>query len=125
MENYTIEIILHHALQMDVVHIVNVLFVPIYENNCVSCIIILGAEVFHKYVVDNRGPWRVDYVDVEILWPYQVENNRPQGKWLLYLTGVPTVDGRIIFCIVISFFPFNLLCNLSFVCMKCNYSHTN
>ncbi|KAF2364298.1 Integrin alpha-2 [Trinorchestia longiramus] len=53
----------------------------------------IGAEVIHKYVVDNRGPWRVDYTDVEILWPHQVENFEPQGKWLLYLVDTPTVDG--------------------------------
>ncbi|XP_042879254.1 integrin alpha-PS1-like, partial [Penaeus japonicus] len=53
----------------------------------------VGMEVTHKYVVDNRGPWRVDEAKVAILWPYQVENNKEQGKWLLYMTEVPSVDG--------------------------------
>lgn len=54
----------------------------------------VGMEVTHKYVVDNRGPWRVDEAKVAILWPYQVENNKEQGKWLLYMTEVPSVDGK-------------------------------
>ncbi|XP_045602877.2 uncharacterized protein [Procambarus clarkii] len=53
----------------------------------------IGMEVSHKYVVDNRGPWRVDELQVEVLWPHQVENNKEQGKWLLYMTDVPVVDG--------------------------------
>jgi len=28
---------------------------------------------------------------VKINWPFQVENHKPQGKWLLYLTGHPVV----------------------------------
>ncbi|XP_068244696.1 integrin alpha-3-like isoform X2 [Palaemon carinicauda] len=53
----------------------------------------VGMELTHKYVIDNRGPWRVDQLQVEVLWPYQVENNKEQGKWLLYMTEVPIVDG--------------------------------
>ncbi|XP_047738548.1 uncharacterized protein LOC108670618, partial [Hyalella azteca] len=59
----------------------------------VTSIEAIGAEVVHKYVVDNKGPWRVDSTEVEVLWPYQVENFMPQGKWLLYLVNTPTVDG--------------------------------
>ncbi|XP_042235673.1 integrin alpha-PS1-like isoform X1 [Homarus americanus] len=54
----------------------------------------IGQEVIHKYVIDNRGPWRVNELQVEILWPYQVENNKEKGKWLLYMTDVPVVDGN-------------------------------
>ncbi|XP_018008806.1 integrin alpha-PS1 [Hyalella azteca] len=53
----------------------------------------IGSEVVHKYVVDNRGPWRSDYVEVKILWPHQMENHQDQGSWLLYLTEKPVVDG--------------------------------
>ncbi|XP_064116028.1 LOW QUALITY PROTEIN: integrin alpha-PS1-like [Macrobrachium nipponense] len=53
----------------------------------------VGMELTHKYVIDNRGPWRVNQLQVEVLWPHQVENNKEQGKWLLYMTEVPTVDG--------------------------------
>ncbi|KAF2351324.1 Integrin alpha-2 [Trinorchestia longiramus] len=53
----------------------------------------IGSEVIHKYVVDNRGPWRADYVDLQILWPHQTESLMEQGKWLLYLVSVPRVDG--------------------------------
>lgn len=54
----------------------------------------IGTEVIHKYVVDNRGPWRVDELQVEVLWPHQVENGKEKGKWLLYMTEHPTVDGE-------------------------------
>ncbi|KAK8740447.1 hypothetical protein OTU49_002915 [Cherax quadricarinatus] len=53
----------------------------------------IGMEVSHKYVIDNRGPWRVDELQVEVLWPHQVENNKEQGKWLLYMTENPIVEG--------------------------------
>ena len=33
----------------------------------------------------------VDVLTVRISWPHQVENNKPQGKWLLYLTSHPVV----------------------------------
>jgi len=42
--------------------------------------------------VYNDGPWRAQYVEVDIDWPYQVGNDKPQGKWLLYLEEIPTVD---------------------------------
>jgi integrin alpha 7 len=31
-------------------------------------------------------------VDVDIDWPHQVGNDKPLGKWLLYLESVPTID---------------------------------
>jgi len=27
------------------------------------------------------GPWRASRIDVNISWPYQVENGREHGKW--------------------------------------------
>lgn len=72
----------------------------------------VGMEVTHKYVVDNRGPWRVDEAKVAILWPYQVENNKEQGKWLLYMTEVPSVDGKSHW---LFFFPFFLFFLHSFL----------
>lgn len=56
----------------------------------------IGHEVTHKYVVDNAGPWRVDELQVEVLWPYQVENGKEKGKWLLYMTEHPMVDGELL-----------------------------
>jgi len=41
--------------------------------------------VVHTYVVTNRGPWRAKRLEVVIDWPYEVENKREHGKWLLYL----------------------------------------
>jgi len=54
----------------------------------------IGSRVFHKYIVRNAGPWKASRIDVNISWPYQVENGREHGKWLLYLTGVPQVTGQ-------------------------------
>lgn len=56
----------------------------------------IGKEVTHKYLVENRGPWRVDELQVQVEWPYQVENGKAEGKWLLYMTEHPTVDGELL-----------------------------
>jgi len=45
----------------------------------------IGSIVVHTYVVTNRGPWRARRLEVVIDWPYEVENQREHGKWLLYL----------------------------------------
>lgn len=42
----------------------------------------------------NEGPWRAPYVDIDIDWPHQVGNDKPQGKWLLYLEGLPVVESN-------------------------------
>lgn len=39
------------------------------------------------------GPWRAPYVEVDIDWPHQVGNDKPQGKWLLYLESLPIIEG--------------------------------
>lgn len=54
----------------------------------------LGPSVKHIYQVYNDGPWRAPYLEVYILWPHQVANDKPQGKWLLYLEDKPTVDSN-------------------------------
>ena len=51
----------------------------------------IGPLVDHRYIVKNYGPSMVDVLTVRIGWPFQVENNKPQGKWLLYLTSHPLV----------------------------------
>jgi hypothetical protein len=43
---------------------------------------------------------------VHIEWPFQVANNKPQGKWLLYLEDIPTVEGLL-------FISFQLIFNVS------------
>lgn len=45
----------------------------------------IGSVVVHTYVVTNRGPWRARRLEVVIDWPYEIENQREHGKWLLYL----------------------------------------
>ncbi len=55
----------------------------------------IGPMVHHRYLVSNHGPSEVDVVTVKIKWPHQVENYKPQGKWLLYLTEHPYLkNGR-------------------------------
>ena len=55
----------------------------------------IGPLVQHRYLVTNYGPSEVDVVTIKIKWPFQVENNKPQGKWLLYLTEHPLLrNGR-------------------------------
>ena len=51
----------------------------------------IGPLVDHRYLVKNSGPSMVDVLTVRISWPFQVENNKPQGKWLLYITSHPLV----------------------------------
>ncbi|KAI1301767.1 Integrin alpha-PS1 [Halotydeus destructor] len=45
----------------------------------------VGSVVVHTYVVTNRGPWKARRLEIVIDWPYEVQNNRDNGKWLLYL----------------------------------------
>ena len=54
----------------------------------------IGQPLLHSYEVYNAGPWKVPYLSVVILWPYQVENGKPVGKWLLYMDEKPKVDGN-------------------------------
>lgn len=55
----------------------------------------VGTPVQHMYAVYNKGPWRANGLEVHIEWPWQVGNNKAQGKWLLYLVRNPYVDGGI------------------------------
>ncbi|XP_046412841.1 integrin alpha-PS1 isoform X1 [Neodiprion fabricii] len=52
----------------------------------------VGPKVSHVYEVFNEGPWKVNIVEVHISWPYEVANDKPHGKWLLYLEELPTVQ---------------------------------
>uniref|UniRef100_A0A182P0U7 Uncharacterized protein n=1 Tax=Anopheles epiroticus TaxID=199890 RepID=A0A182P0U7_9DIPT len=52
----------------------------------------IGMPVQHKYQIYNDGPWRAPYVQLDIDWPLQVANDKPKGKWLLYLDALPTLD---------------------------------
>lgn len=53
----------------------------------------VGRIVWHSYQVQQLGPMPYVDLDVEILWPWQVGSNQPQGKWLLYLEDVNITDG--------------------------------
>lgn len=60
----------------------------------------LYFELFENFVyknlqqINNDGPWRAPYVEVDIDWPHQVGNDKPLGKWLLYLEELPIVEGN-------------------------------
>lgn len=45
----------------------------------------IGNLVQHTYQIYNDGPWRVPHLNIKILWPHQVANDKEKGKWLLYL----------------------------------------
>lgn len=42
--------------------------------------------------INNDGPWKAPHVEVDIDWPHQVGNDKPLGKWLLYLEEKPSVE---------------------------------
>ncbi|PSN29549.1 Integrin alpha-PS1, partial [Blattella germanica] len=54
----------------------------------------IGDRVTHIYQVHNKGPWKVGSLELHIEWPFQVANNRPQGKWLFYLEDRPVVEAQ-------------------------------
>ncbi|KAG8229480.1 hypothetical protein J437_LFUL010054 [Ladona fulva] len=54
----------------------------------------IGSRVVHTYQVYNKGPWKASRVEIFMEWPFQVANNKPQGKWLLYLEEEPTVEAE-------------------------------
>jgi len=62
----------------------------------------IGERVMHTYHIFNQGPWKVGSLEVHIEWPFQVANNRPQGKWLLYLEDIPTVEGLLNFSLLVN-----------------------
>lgn len=57
----------------------------------------IGQAILHSYEVYNAGPWRVPYLSVIVSWPYQVENGKSVGKWLLYMDETPKVDGILLY----------------------------
>lgn len=55
----------------------------------------IGSRVVHTFQAYNAGPGRLRNLEVHIKWPFQVANNKPQGKWLLYLEDSPIVEGKL------------------------------
>ncbi|XP_055683424.1 integrin alpha-PS1 isoform X1 [Lutzomyia longipalpis] len=53
----------------------------------------VGTIIHHTYQIYNDGPWNAPHIDVRIMWPHQVANDKEQGKWLLYLEEEPTIEG--------------------------------
>ncbi|KAL1137846.1 hypothetical protein AAG570_009542 [Ranatra chinensis] len=52
----------------------------------------IGSRILHTYQIVNQGPWRVGPLELHIEWPFQVANNKPLGKWLLYMDDRPYVE---------------------------------
>lgn len=53
----------------------------------------IGSLVAHNYVIVNNGTGRIDKLQVVVSWPYEVENNKEHGKYLLYMLEVPEIAG--------------------------------
>lgn len=53
----------------------------------------IGTPVRHTFQIYNDGPWHAQNLEVHIRWPHQVANDKPQGKWLLYLEDRPIIEG--------------------------------
>ncbi|ESO84557.1 hypothetical protein LOTGIDRAFT_168627 [Lottia gigantea] len=51
----------------------------------------IGQAVNHTFVVTNYGSGTVSQSTLYIDWPYEVENQQPKGKHLLYLMQAPQV----------------------------------
>ncbi|XP_012263310.2 integrin alpha-PS1 isoform X2 [Athalia rosae] len=65
---------------------------PVVGESAIKHLNEVGPRVSHVYEVFNEGPWKVSSVEVRISWPYEVANDKPHGKWLLYLEELPTVQ---------------------------------
>lgn len=53
----------------------------------------IGQRIIHTYQILNNGPWHVEGLTVTIDWPLQVASyTNTQGKWLLYLEGIPEFE---------------------------------
>ncbi|XP_058799124.1 integrin alpha-PS1 isoform X2 [Phymastichus coffea] len=65
---------------------------PIIGESAVKKLVDVGPKVVHVYQVFNDGPWKVNSLDVVISWPYEVANDKPHGKWLLYLEETPMMQ---------------------------------
>lgn len=52
----------------------------------------IGSRILHTYQVFNQGPWRVSNLEIHVEWPFQVANNKPLGKWLLYMEEKPYIE---------------------------------
>ena len=76
----------------------------------------IGEAVLHSYEVYNAGPWRVPYLSVVVSWPYQVENGKPVGKWLLYMDETPLVDGHYYYYSIITL-HYQLESNSTYKCL--------
>uniref|UniRef100_A0A146L1L1 Integrin alpha-PS1 n=1 Tax=Lygus hesperus TaxID=30085 RepID=A0A146L1L1_LYGHE len=53
-----------------------------------------GTRLRHTYEVVNDGPWHVNNLELHVEWPFQVANNKPLGKWLLYMDDEPAIEAE-------------------------------
>lgn len=61
----------------------------------------IGPIIEHIYLINNYGPFTIDYFKMKFYWPYELNssssatmmiNNKEHGKHLLYLTEKPIVS---------------------------------
>lgn len=68
----------------------------------------IGMLVIHEYEIQNLGPSRVPYLDVQIDWPYHMADNKNESKWLLYITDPISIEGAMGECSGITIDPLKL-----------------
>lgn len=52
----------------------------------------IGSYIEHSYTILNNGTGRIDKMQVFVSWPYEVENNKEHGKYLLYMITQPEIS---------------------------------
>jgi hypothetical protein len=57
----------------------------------------IGPTIEHTYVINNLGPFSINYFKMKFYWPYELKSTfkdsiDPRGKRLLYLTDKPSVS---------------------------------
>uniref|UniRef100_A0ABD2WID0 Integrin alpha-2 domain-containing protein n=1 Tax=Trichogramma kaykai TaxID=54128 RepID=A0ABD2WID0_9HYME len=67
---------------------------PILGESAVKNFNDVGPRVVYLWTVFNDGPWKVNSMNVVISWPFEVANDKPHGKWLLYLEDTPVIQDQ-------------------------------
>lgn len=57
----------------------------------------IGPTVEHMYIIDNLGPFSMNYFRMKFYWPFELsaamkDSKDQRGKRLLYLTDKPSVS---------------------------------
>ncbi|KAK0076160.1 hypothetical protein PV325_005802 [Microctonus aethiopoides] len=91
---------------------------PIVGESAIKHLNEVGPKISHIYEIFNEGPWKIRTIEVIISWPYEVANDKPHGKWLLYLEEMPVIsnlgDGECILPLGHGVNPLKLLGSVSY-----------